>query len=426
MSQQLKRIVMVMVTLAAFGCLVAAAAASSTKAHSPKSSMRATASTSSAKTCGTSAPVGPSNPNGVYSSLSPALKAVYSSDPGTLTPSVWAKSKRVKGPWKIGLVEIAIINAYQKDLLDGVKAQFAKAKKAGLVTGSLITSIPATADATTPEAQIAGIQQMVRAGVNAIIVEPNSGTPLIPAIEAAGKAGIPVIISDIPLPQAKYGIDVWTQNQAAADAGTLKIINQKGGGGVLMVRGLAGNPNDDVLYDQAVADMKYCPKIHIASSIYGGWDNGTSKTETAQWLAAHPAGAAGVIQDGGMTAGVIQAYQADGKTVPPISEGECGAGDLSWWLAHKSSYQTVGGCINGFQAAYDDFNVALRTLAGNGPKYQTLELPTPTITNANLSTYAKPGLPVSSSAEVGGPINFWCSDKCLDSYFNKPGTPGGL
>ena len=412
------RAVIAVGTLAGVAAAVALTGSASAVANSAK--------VAAAEPCGYSAPVGPANPSGIYQSLTPTLKAVYSSDPGTLTPSVWAHSKPVKGPWKIGFIEIAIISPYQQDLLNGMKEQFAKAKKAGLVSGSLLTNIPPTIAATTPEEEIQAVQQMVRLGVNAIVAEPIAGAPLVPAIDAAGKAGIPVIIADIPLPQAKYGVVAWSQNQTASDAGALKIISHKGGGGVLMVRGLAGNPNDVVLYDQAIADMKYCPSIHVAASIFGSWDEGTAKTSVQQYLSAHPTGVAGVIQDGGMTAGVIQAFQAAGTPVPPISEGECYAGDLSWWLANKSSYQTVGQCFNGYQGAYVFFNTALRVLAGDGPKYQTLEIPSPPITNANLSKFAVAGLPLTSPNEVGGPITAWCTDTCLNAYFNKPGTPGGL
>jgi ribose transport system substrate-binding protein len=340
--------------------------------------------------------------------------------------SPWAHSKPVKGPWKIGYIAFAITNPYNQHVLDGLKSQFAAAKAKGLVTGSLVTNIPATITASTPEQEIAAVQQMVRQGVNAIIFEPIAGAPMVPAIEAAGKAGVPVVITDIPLPQAKYGVVVWSQNQYAADAGALKLISQKGGGGILMVRGIAGNPNDVVLYDQKVADLKYCPNIHIAASIYGQWDNGSAKTAVSQYLAAHPSGVAGVLQDGGMMAGTIEAFQDEGKTVPVISDGECQGGDLSWWLAHKSTYATVGGCFNGYQGAYVFFNTALRILAGDGPKYQTLEIPAPTVTNANIAQYATPGLPLTSPNEQGGPTNLWCSDSCLNAYFNKSGTPGGL
>ncbi len=57
-----------------------------------------------------------------------------------------------------------------------------------------------------------------------------------------------------------------------------------------------------------------------------------------------------------MMAGTIDAFQSAGQTVPPISDGECQGGDLSWWLAHKATYKTVGGCFNGYQGAYVFFN----------------------------------------------------------------------
>jgi ribose transport system substrate-binding protein len=425
MSQERKRVmarsVRAMIALGATAAVATTMALAGSGSAIAKSA-RATA----AHACGYSAPVGPANPNGIYKSLPASLKAVYSSDPGALNASPWAHSKPVKGPWKIGYIAFAITNPYNQHVLDGLKSQFAKAKKAGLVKGSLITNIPATIAASTPEQEIAAIQQMVRQGVNAIIMEPIAGAPVVPAIEAAGKAGVPVILTDIPLPQAKYGVVVWSQNQTAADAGALKIISQKGGGGVLMVRGLAGNPNDVVLYDQKVADIKYCPNISIADTIYGNWDNGSAKTAVQQWLAAHPTGVAGVLQDGGMMAGTIEAFQAEGKPVPPISDGECQGGDLSWWLANKATYQTVGGCFNGYQGAYVFMNVALRILAGDGPKYQTLEIPAPIVTNANIAKFATPGLPLTSPLEQGGPVTAWCTDTCLNQYFNKTGTPGGL
>ena len=118
----------------------------------------------------------------------------------------------------------------------------------------------------------------------------------------------------------------------------------------------------------------------------------------------------------------MQAYEADGLKVPVIADGECGGGDLSWWLAHKSTYKTVAGCFNGFQGSYTYFNVALRVLDNKGPKLNVLEMPTPPITNANLAKFAQPGLPISSQAEVGGPDTAWCDDTCLNKYFNVSGA----
>jgi hypothetical protein len=81
----------------------------------------------------------------------------------------------------------------------------------------------------------------------------------------------------------------------------------------------------------------------------------------------------------------------------------------------------VAGCFNGFQGAYTYFDVTLRVLDNKGPKYNVLSMPTTAITNANLAEFAKPGLPLSSTEEVGGPVTAWCDDACLDKYFTVTG-----
>ena len=373
-----------------------------------------------ASACGTTVPVGPSNPTGVYASMPASLKGIYSSYPNELIQSPWATTKiTAKPPWKIGFIAFAITNPYNQDVLTGLQQQFAIAKTAGLVTGSLVTNIPATMAASTAEQQISAIQQMVSQGVNAIILLPVDSVAEAPAVNAAGKAGVPVILADTPpAPNTPYAVSAWSQNQVEADAGALGLIKQ---GNIVIVKGIAGNENDVVLYNQAIADLKNCPNIHVAATLYGNWDEGTAKTVVAQYIASHPQPLAGAIQDGGMMSGIIQAFQSTGATVPTIADGECGGGDLSWWLAHKSSYQTVGGCFNGFQGAYTYMDVTLRVLDNKGPKYNVLEMPTPAITNSNLATFAKPGLPLSSTEEVGGPQTAWCDDACLNKYFAVTG-----
>jgi ABC-type sugar transport system substrate-binding protein len=404
--------------------LVAAvtAACSSSPSSAPSSAANNGGGGSNASSkCGTTVRVGPSNPGGVYAGLSADLKQIYSSYPGELIQSPWATTKiTAKPPWKIGYIAFAITNPYNQDSLTGLQQQFAKAKQAGLVQGSLLTNIPATMAASTGEQQISAIQQMVRQGVNAIILEPVDSVAEAPAINAAGKAGVPVILADTPpAPNTQYAVSAWSQNQVEADAGALGIIKK---GNVVMVRGIAGNQNDVVLHNQAIADMKNCPDIHVAATLYGNWDQGTAKTVVSQYIASHPQPIDGLIQDGGMMAGIVQAFEANGLKVPTIADGECGGGDLSWWLAHKSTYKTVAGCFNGFQGAYTYFNVTLRVLANKGPKLNVLEMPTPPITNDNLASFAQAGLPLSSQAEVGGPETAWCDNTCLDKYFNVTGA----
>ena len=73
--------------------------------------------------CGTAVAVGPKNPSGVYTTLSPELKKIYTSYPDNLIVSPWATTKiTAKPPWKIGYVAFAITNPYNQHVLDGLKA----------------------------------------------------------------------------------------------------------------------------------------------------------------------------------------------------------------------------------------------------------------------------------------------------------------
>jgi len=371
--------------------------------------------------CGDTVPVGPKNKDGAaYQGMSQRLKDVYGSYPENIEESPWATQKiTAKPPWKIGYITIGISNQYQNNVLKQLKEEFAEAKSKGLVTGELVTNIPPSLAQSTPESQIAAMKQMARQGVNAIIVNPADSVAESATMEELGAQGIPVILGDVPpAPGSKYQTSTWTQNQVEADAGTLGII---GKGNILIVRGIAGNQNDKVLYNQKVQDLKNCPDIKVASVLYGNWDNGTVKQVVSQYLAAHPQPVDGVLQDGGMFAGVVQAFESRGIKVPPVGVEQCYAGDLSWWLKNIDTYKTAGGCINGLQGGYVYFNTALRILANKGPKYNVLSMPAVAIDNTNLKAYAQPGLPLTSDLELPGPKTAWCDNTCLDEYFNEPG-----
>jgi ribose transport system substrate-binding protein len=370
--------------------------------------------------CGNTVSVGPTNKNGVYAAMPKSLQDIYGSYPDKIVASPWATQKiTAKPPWKIGYIAIGLSNPYNNDVLTSLKTEFAAAKAKGLVTGSLQVNIPPSLAQSTPESQIAAIKDMVRQGVNAIIVNPADSVAESPAMEAAGKAGVPIILADVPpAPGSKYQTSTWTQNQVEADAGTLGLIQK---GDILIVRGVAGNQNDKVLYNQKVVDLKNCPNIKVASVLYGNWDNPTAKNVVSQYLASHPQPLAGVLNDGGMFSGIVQAFEARGIKVPPVAIEQCEAGDLSWWLSKLPAYKTVGGCINGFQGGYTYLDVALRILANHGPKYNVLSMPAVTLDNTNLKAYAKPGLPITSNEELPGPKTAWCDDTCLNKYFNVPG-----
>jgi ribose transport system substrate-binding protein len=409
-------------TLAACGdssTSTSTSASTSASASTPQASTGAsTTASGGGASCGTSAPIGPANPDGVFASLSPELKKIYASYPDELTESPWATFKKKAGPWQIGLIGFPSINDYFKDRLDGMQEQFAEAKSKGLVSGELVTSIPGSAQQMTPESQVSAIQRMVRQGVDAILLEPAGGTATRAAIDAAGKAGVPVIMAGATMPGSKYAQVVLPDNYSAALSGTLGKIQK---GKILIVRGAQGNTLDEIVYKQGQADLKDCPDIEVAGTVFGNYDDTAAKTAVQQFLASHPQPLAGAVTQGGMFAGAVQAMQAVGRKVPPIAMINPGGGALSWWLANKDDYNAVGQALNGHQTAYTYFNAALRLLDGKGPKFNVLMIPAPTITNDNLATYAPVGKPLTYPGPILGDGPSWCDQSCLDEYFEEPG-----
>jgi ribose transport system substrate-binding protein len=377
-----------------------------------------------AQKCGTDVVYKAKDPDGVFKTLPKNIQARYGPYPYEIRKTPWEAFEGKPKPWKIGLITFPVGSPWLANLIKQVGVEFNKAKAKGLVEGTLQKYIQASYATATPEQQIAAIQQMVRDGVDGILLLPLAGPPLVPAIDAAGKAGVPVVILDNVIDGAEYSVNVWSQNNSPAAAGVAGLVKK---GNILIVRGIAGNPVEQAFHDAAIADIKACPGLKIVGTIYGKWTNASATAEVLKWLAANPdVKVDGVIQHGIMMAGIIQAFLQSGRPVPPISGGGCQGGELSWWLKNKSTYRSVATCFNGYQTAWSEFRLLLRILDGRGLKVRDIHVPVPIVTNENVHVYATPGKPLSWPGEPRGPIDGWASNKFWDGYFKKPGTPGGL
>jgi ribose transport system substrate-binding protein len=405
--------------VAALAALVAVALAAT-----PASAAPAASTSAAAQKCGQDVVYKAKDPDGVFKTLPKNIQARYGPYPYEIRKTPWEAFEGKPKPWKIGLIMFPVGSPWQANLIKQAETEFAKAKAKGLVEGSLVKYIQPSQATATPEQQIAAIQQMVRDGVDGILILPLAGPPLAPAVDAAGKSGVPVVVLDNVLADAEYAVNVWSQNNSPAAAGVLGLIKT---GNVLILRGIAGNPVEQAFHDAAIADIKACPGVKVVGTIYGKWTNATAKSEVVKWLAANPnVKVDAVIQHGIMMAGVIQAFQQAGRVVPPISGGGCQGGELSWWLKNKATYRSVATCFNGFQTAWSEFRLLLRILDGRGLRVRDIHIPVPIVTNENVHIYATPGKPLSWPGEPRGPIDGWASNKVLDGYFRTPGTPGLL
>lgn len=381
------------------------------------------------KDCGKNVVVPPaSDPDGVWKSLPADIQARYSNWPYPLYKSPWASFAGRKPPWKFGFISFPIISQWQTNIIAQLKTEIAAAKAKGLATGTLETSIQASFSTATPEQQINAIQSMVRDGVDGIFLLPGSTTPLAPAIDAAGKAGVPVVLLDNVVPTSKYSINVWSENQSATYAGTMALLHGKGN--IVILRGVQGAPSEGPFYNDGLAAVQRCPDAKLIGTIPGDWTDAGAKTSMLKFLASHPTEKVdAVVQNGATVAGLIEAFQQVGKPVPIISGGEINGGALWWWWQNRAKWQTVGTYFNGFQTAHTEWQIMIRVLSGNGLKMSGINIQPETITNANLAQY-RPQKPINLGDQFDLPqlpVDGWGGTSAyLDPYFVKAGNPGGL
>jgi len=380
-----------------------------------------------AATCGTNVNIRPPNadPDRVVGTLPASTHPVYNTYPFQVRASMWKNFAGVKPPWKIGLVMFPLGNPYSIHVVDEMKRLFAKAKAQGLVTGKLLLNIQPSFATATPAQQIAAIQSMVRQGVNGIIIMPLNGEPLAAAIDEAGKKGIPVVSQDDVIPNSRYVTNIWSNKIPPAVAAVAGMVKK---GNVLIARGIPGNSVEQAFYKGVKANLAACPGLKVVGEVNTNWDAPTAKREVLKFLAAHPGLKIDMVAaEGAMMAGIIDAFQTNGVKVPPISEGGSQGGDLSWWLAHKDTYRTIGSANNGYDVSWTGLHVLFRILAGKGMKVRDMPVASAVVTNANLAKYATPGQSLYWNGEPRGVITERCgTNVCLNQYFVKQGSPKGF
>lgn len=382
-----------------------------------------TADTTEAK-CGEKPDTPVEDPEGVVASLPESTQKLYSGYPGPIRKSPWATFKGTPGPWKIGLSNLAVNSAFETNLINGLEKAFEQAKEEGLVTGSLEKAILPDESTETPAQQIAGFQAMVRNGVQGVIMTPLSGEAIAPAITAAGKEGVPTVILGNTSP-SNYAIADNPLNIAGGTAATIKAMGGKGD--VLIVRGLAGAPAETYGYKQIKAEVEACPEMHIIGEVNGNWNNATAKTAVQQFLASHPEEINGVLQNGIMGQGTIQAFEQVGRTVPPVSMVGGQAGDLAYFAEHLSEgYNTGGSAYNGEQQAYAAMRVLLNTLGGKEPKVTDIPIEATVVTNKNVKEFVPPGAELNTIGDPLGNVKTFSPQSYLNQFFNQKGGVSGL
>ena len=128
--------------------------------------------------------------------------------------------------------------------------------------------------------QIHQIDELVKSGIDLLIVSPNESKPITPIVEKVYESGIPVIIIDRKVQTDHYSSFIGGDNFIiGVEAGNYVAKILEGHGKVLEIKGLEGSSPSKERHDGFMSVLKDFPDIEIVKSVSGNW-----KEESANYL----------------------------------------------------------------------------------------------------------------------------------------------
>src|SRR5580693_4280912 len=373
-----------------------ASAGAGANAQTSATTSASSASTTSATSCGTIPTTLPSDPDGVIAALPSSLQTLYNGYPTTVYKSAFASWKPKSATNKtVGFLLSETNNGYQLALAAILEGML---KSAGYTVDAVTSS-----DEVTD--QVADFNQMVEKKVAMIVYEPLSSTAFTTAVSTAANAGIPsisVLNSVGSADTISIGANDWLQGaQMAAQVAT----DIGGTGKVLDVHGISGVGIDIAAFNGVHAVFAHCPNISTDDTIYTQFADATAKSDVQTYLETHPATIAAAITSGSGATGVLEGFQAAGRTVPEIANDSMEDGELAYWYQNKASYKGVGITTTPPQLATATITLVKDLFAGDGVKVSAVVLNTPLITDANVAQWYTSSMTPTSTGNAGGPAS---------------------
>jgi ribose transport system substrate-binding protein len=368
---------------------------------------------------------GGSNPSAstsasAVSSLPKPLQAAYVNLNQPVGPTAYegAWKPRGKAPWTIGYASPYTGNAWQAAAKDRLfQDLLAKYQKAGIIKNVVITE--SNLDDTVQNQQI---RQLVDQGADLIYTCCSNTTSLNQSIQYAHSKGVP-FVSFSGYVNSPYAVNTSANyHQAGFEQGTAVFKKIGGTGTVLDVVGNPGAASSDS-FDAGVkeASSKY-PNVKLVGQVAGQWAGSVTKAEVQKYLATNSAAINGIVVQPGEATGALDALKESGRPIVPISlGGESGA--MCYWVNHPDFADSAFNIWPPGDEMQFGFEVAVRTLEGQGPKIQSIVRNVSPITIETAK--AKLGANCNESADsyIEPSADEWMSTATLNGFFEHPADP---
>ncbi len=265
--------------------------------------------------CGSSTPAAPSQASSNASSVSQA-----SSGPESKSEAGSGAAVENSGPvdeevvkansdYRITLIVKNLVNPMWTSVYDGAKAA---AEAAGC---TLTVLAPATPD--NNEQQIGQIEQSIAKGEDAIVLLPADGAGIVPGVEEANQAEIPVIDVNTKVDTSTgakvetfVGVENYDASCSVAEA-LAKMLGETGD--IIILEGKAGASSSVDIVAGANDIFKKYPSIKVVASQTADWSRDKAMTVTQNLLQAYPDAAAIFAANDEMAMGALKAVEEAGK-----------------------------------------------------------------------------------------------------------------
>lgn len=313
------------------------------------------------------------------------------------------------GPYTIGFSNISVVNTWRVQMVRELKAEAARHPDVTLLTTDANGSI---------SKQINDVQDLLAKHIDALLITPASPNALIPVVNQALQQGVPVIVFNSALAGDNYTSFIGTDEVQFGYVISKWLMDQLNcKGKIIELNGIAGNSISLDRVKGLEKAINECPDpsaVSVLAKYPSDWAYDKGKLATEQALAAYPEIDGVFSQGGAMTQGAMEAFQAAGRKLVPMT-GEVNNGFLKLWNKLKpDGFSSIAASEPTWVSAVA-LDMAIRALQGQ-PVPKDYYLPIPTVTNDNLSEYVRPDLSDAFWADTRLP------EDLIQQYYGQKGS----
>ncbi|HEX7098136.1 MAG TPA: substrate-binding domain-containing protein [Acidimicrobiia bacterium] len=225
---------------------------------------------------------------------------------------------------------------------------------------------------TDAAGQLSDIRDLIAAGVDAIVFNPNDPDALNPALEEAAAAGIITVSVDAYVTHEDT-YNLYNNQVQYAYLGAKWLFEQLGGEGVVYyMRGFAGHPADNDRHIGFNMALEEYPNIEVVpgpEGVHTGWDPATTTQLINDFIASGQYQGIDGIWTSGMDSQVVDAIADAGLDFVPIVGADLGA--FVQQLLDEEGYPGLVGAAVTNTAAVGGAGVNLALKLLNGETVET-------------------------------------------------------